>query len=176
MLLTDARRAARSSPSGALVPLDQQDLTLWDRTSITEGAALVSQARSLGNPGPYQVQAAIAALHDQAPSTDETDWAQIVELYELLQRMADSPMVRLSHAVATAMVEGAAAGLERLDALAEDPRLKGHHRLDSVRAHLLERAGEADEAVTYFRRAAERTTSLPERDYLLAQVARLTRG
>jgi predicted RNA polymerase sigma factor len=173
MLLTDARRAARTGPSGELIPLDEQDRTQWDRDAIAEGVALVTTTLSRGPMGPYRLQAAIAALHDEAASADDTDWAQILALYGLLQRMSDNPMVTLNHAIATAMVHGPAAGLERLDALAEDPRLEGHHRLDAVRAHLLERAGDREGAIAHFRRAAERTTSTAERNYLLTRAARL---
>jgi RNA polymerase sigma factor (sigma-70 family) len=173
MLLTDARRVARTGPSGELVPLDQQDRTLWDRDVIAEGVALLTATLARGAVGPYQVQAAIAAVHDEAPSTEDTDWPQILGLYGLLMRMSDNPMVALSHAIATAMVHGPAAGLERLDALAGDPRLAGHHRLDAVRAHLLERAGDRAGAIAHYRRAAERTTSTSERDYLLTHAARL---
>jgi RNA polymerase sigma factor (sigma-70 family) len=174
MLLTDARRAARTGPSGELIPLDEQDRTLWDRSAIAEGVALVTAALSRGSLGPYQVQAAIAAVHDEAASADATDWPQILGLYTRLQRMSDNPMVTLNHAIATAMVHGPAAGLERLDALADDQRLKGHHRLDAVRAHLLERAGDREGAIAHYRRAAERTTSLSERNYLLMHAARLS--
>lgn len=173
MLLTDARRAARTGPSGELIPLDQQDRTLWDQGAIAEGVALLSATLPRGAVGPYQLQAAIAAVHDEAASTEVTDWAQILELYGLLQRLSDNPMVTLNHAIATAMVHGPAAGLERLEALAEDPRLAGHHRLDAVRAHLLERAGDLKGAITHYRRAAERTTSTSERNYLLTHAARL---
>jgi predicted RNA polymerase sigma factor len=174
MLLTDARRAARTGPSGELIPLDQQDRTLWERSAIAEGVALLTATLSRGSIGPYQVQAAIAAVHDEATSAEDTDWAQILGLYGLLQRMSDNPMVTLNHAIALAMVHGPAAGLERLDALAEDPRLQGHHRLDAVRAHLLERAGDHEGAIAHYQRAAERTTSTSERDYLLMHAARLS--
>jgi len=174
MLLTDARRAARTGPAGELIPLDQQDRTLWDRGAIAEGVALVTAALSRGSIGPYQLQAAIAAVHDEAASAEDTDWAEILALYGLLQRMSDNPMVTLNHAIAMAMVHGPAAGLERLDALAEDPRLEGHHRLDAVRAHLLERTGDREGAIAHYRRAAERTTSLSERNYLLTHAARLS--
>jgi RNA polymerase sigma factor (sigma-70 family) len=173
MLLTDARRAARTGPAGELIPLDEQDRSLWDRAAIAEGVALVTATLSRGSIGPYQVQAAIAAVHDEAASTEETDWAEILGLYGLLQRMSDNPMVTLNHAIATAMVHGPAAGLERLDALASDPRMQGHHRLDAVRAHLLERAGDKQGAIAHYRRAAERTTSVAERNYLLMHAARL---
>jgi len=173
MLLTDARRAARTGPAGELVPLDQQDRSLWDRAAIEEGIALVTEALPRGAVGPYQVQAAIAAVHDEAESVEATDWPQILGLYGLLLRMSDSPMVALNHAVAIAMVHGPAAGLERLDAVAHDPRIAGHHRLDAVRAHLLERAGERDGAIAHYLRAAEKTASIAERDYLLGQAARL---
>jgi RNA polymerase sigma factor (sigma-70 family) len=174
MLLTDARRAARTGPSGELVPLDQQDRTSWDKDAIAEGVALLGRTLPRGLVGPYQVQAAIAAVHDEAATAESTDWAQILVLYDLLQRMSDNPMVTLNHAIATAMVHGPAAGLERLDALAADPRIAGHHRLDAVRAHLLERAGDRPGAIDCYRRAAERTASTSERDYLLIQAARLS--
>jgi RNA polymerase sigma factor (sigma-70 family) len=174
LLLTDARRAARSGPAGELVPLDKQDRTRWDRDAIAEGIALISATLPRGKVGPYQLQAAVAALHDEAPSTNATDWPQILALYTVLRRMSDNPMIDLNCAVATAMVEGPAAGLKRLDRVEADPRLAGHHRLDAVRAHLLERAGERQRAVALYRRAAQRTTSLAERNYLLAHAARLS--
>jgi RNA polymerase sigma factor (sigma-70 family) len=174
MLLTDARRAARTGPSGELVPLDKQDRTMWDRHAIAEGLALVNATLPRGAVGPYQVQAAIAAVHDEASSALDTDWPQILALYGLLDRMSDNPMVALNLAVAAAMVHGPAAGLERLNAVAADPRLRDHHRLDAVRAHLLERAGEREEAIEFYRRAAQRTASTSERNYLLLQAARLS--
>jgi len=174
MLLTDARRAARTGPAGELIPLDEQDRGLWDRHAIAEGVALVTAALSRGSIGEYQLQAAIAAVHDEAARVEETDWPQILALYGVLMRMSGNPMVALNHAIATAMVDGPAAGLELLEALDADERLAGHHRLDAVRAHLLERAGEREAAIAHFRRAANRTTSLPERNYLLIQAARLT--
>ncbi len=173
MVLTDARRAARTGSAGELVPLDEQDRSRWDRASIDEGVALVSAALPRGAVGPYQLQAAIAALHDEAPSAEETDWPQILALYTLLLQMSDNPMVALNHAIALAMVEGPAAGLKRLDGLAADKRLEGHHRLDAVRAHLLERAGEPERAMAHYARAAARTASVSERDYLLLRAARL---
>jgi RNA polymerase sigma factor (sigma-70 family) len=173
MLLTDARRAARTGPAGELIPLDEQDRGRWDRAAIAEGVALVTAALGRGAVGAYQLQAAIAAVHDEAPSADATDWPQILALYGLLLQMSDNPMVALNHAIALAMVRGPAAGLERLDALALDARLAEHHRLDAVRGHLLERAGDRAAAQHHYRRAADRTTSAPERDYLLMKAARL---
>jgi len=173
MLLTDARRVARTGPEGELIPLDEQDRGLWDRSAIAEGVALVTEALSLGAVGPYQVQAAIAAVHDEAKTSADTDWAEILGLYEVLQRMSDNPMVTLNYAIATAMVHGPAAGLARLDVLASDARLAGHHRLDAVRAHLLERAGDREAAIACYQRAAERTASAAERSYLLMHAARL---
>ena len=173
MLLTDARRAARTGPGGELIPLDEQDRTLWDVQAIAEGVALVSAALRRGSIGAYQLQAAIAAVHDEAVRAEDTDWPQILALYGLLQRLTDNPMVALNHAVAAAMVHGPVAGLELLKPLDDDQRLSGHHRLDAVRAHLLERAGERTAAVALYRAAAEKTTSLPERDYLLMRASRL---
>jgi predicted RNA polymerase sigma factor len=138
--------------------------------------ALITRVLPRGAVGPYQLQAAIAAVHDEAPSTDDTDWAQILGLYGLLLRISDNPMVALNHAIAMAMVHGPAAGLERLDVLAQDPRLQSHHRLDAVRAHLMERAGDREGAVAHYRRAAERTTSIAERNYLMTHAARLAEG
>jgi RNA polymerase sigma factor (sigma-70 family) len=174
MLLTDARRAARTNAEGELIPLAQQDRSLWDRQQIAEGVALLSAALPRGLVGPYQLQAAIAAVHDEAARAEDTDWPQILALYELLKRMSDNPMVALNHAIAAAMVQGPAKGLELLDALKDDARLSGQHRLDAVRAHLLERAGDRAGAVAHYRAAAGKTGSLPERDYLLAQAARLS--
>jgi RNA polymerase sigma factor (sigma-70 family) len=171
MLLTDARRAARTGPAGELIPLDEQDRALWDSALIQEGTALVWKAMAKGRVGPYQLQAAIAALHDEASSTERTDWAQIDALYGLLERMSDNPMVSLNRAVATAMVEGADAGLRVVDKLAKDERLKGHYRVHAVRAHLYERAGKHDLALQSYRLAAEGTASLPERNYLLGKAA-----
>jgi len=173
MLLTDARRAARSGPDGELIPLTTQNRELWDRSLIDEGIALVTSSLSKGAVGPYQLQAAIAALHDEAATADRTDWPQILALYGLLMRMSDNPMVSLNHAVAAAMVHGPDAGLRLVDALDIEGRLKGHHRIDAVRAHLLELAGDGEAAIRHYRRAANLTTSLPERNYLLTQAARL---
>ena len=171
MLLTDARRTARTGSHGELVPLDEQDRSRWDRAQIAEGIALVTAAFARGAVGPYQLQAAIAACHDEAASTDVTDWPQIVALYSVLLAIDDNPMVALNLAIAEAMVQGPAAGLARLDAIA--PRLPGHYRIDAVRAHLLERAGDPTGARAHYERAASRTTSLAERDYLLARASRL---
>ncbi len=165
ILLTDARRAARTGASGELIPLDEQDRTLWDQGLIAEGVALVSDALSTGSIGSYQLQAAIAAVHDEAARAGDTDWPQIVALYDLLERMSDNPMV-VSHAIASAMVHGPVVGLERLKTLDTDARMAGHYRLDAVRAHLLEMAGDGERALLHYRAAAERTASIPERNYL----------
>ena len=174
MLLTDARRAARTGPDGALVPLAEQDRGLWDRDSIEEGIALVTDALSRTRLGPYQVQAAIAAVHAEAARDEDTDWPQIVTLYELLGRISPNPVVTLNHAVAVAMVRGPRAGLDLLKTLDGDDRVARHHRLEAVRAHLLEMAGELEAARSSYRVAARRTTSLPERRYLETRAARLT--
>jgi RNA polymerase sigma factor (sigma-70 family) len=173
MLLTDARRAARSGPDGELIPLTEQDRSLWDRAVIADGIALLTAALAKGAAGPYQLQAAIAAVHDEAASAEDTDWPQILALYELLKRMSDNPMVMLNYAIAAAMVHGPAKGIELLDALDGDGRLAGHHRLDAVRAHFLEMAGDHAGAMEHYRIAADRTTSLPERNYLMMKAARL---
>ena len=173
LLLTDARRAARTGPAGELIPLDEQDRTLWDRNLIDEGVSLISSVLPRGEVGAYQLQAAIAAVHDEAPSTDDTDWPQILALYGVLRVLSGNPMAELSYAIASAMVHGPEAGLELLEELEKDERIAGHHRLDAVRAHLLERAGHPDEAINHYRRAAERTASTPERNYLLTKAARL---
>jgi RNA polymerase sigma factor (sigma-70 family) len=176
MLLTDARRRARTGPQGELIPLDEQDRGLWDRAAIAEGTALVTAALARGAVGPYQLQAAIAALHDEAPSTKATDWPQILALYGLLRRMTDNPMVALNHAVATAMVHGPAAGLALLGELEADERIARHHRLEAVRAHLHEFAGDRRAAIECYRAAAGRTASIPERNYLTTRAARLANG
>jgi predicted RNA polymerase sigma factor len=174
MLLTDARRAARTGPDGALVPLAQQDRALWDRRQIAEGTALLSAALPKGSVGPYQLQAAIAAVHDEAARVEDTDWPQILALYELLKRMSDNPIILLNHAIAAAMVHGPRKGLELVGAIESDTRLAERHRLEAVRAHLLEMAGDLDGAMRHYRTAAGKTGSLPERDYLLLQAARLS--
>ena len=173
MLLTDARRVARTGPDGELIPLTKQDRARWDASEIAEGVGLLTAALSKGSVGAYQLQAAIAAVHDEAPRAEDTDWPQILALYDLLKRMSDNPMVMLNHAIATAMVHGPSAGLELLDALDADGRLAGHHRMDAVRAHLLELAGDQAGAIEHYQAAAARTTSLPERNYLITQAARL---
>jgi len=173
MLLTDARRAARTGPRGELIPLDEQDRSRWDPVLISEGVALVSKALSSGAIGAYQLQAAIAAVHDEASSAAATDWPQILMLYGLLLRMSDSPVFALNHAVAAAMVRGPRAGLDLLAPLDRDPRIAGHYRLDAVRAHLWQMAGDAERAIACYRAAAERTASLPERDYLITKAAQL---
>jgi RNA polymerase sigma factor (sigma-70 family) len=173
MLLTDARRPARTAPDGSLVPLAEQDRDRWDRAAIAEGVALVSEALARTERfGPYQVQAAIAAVHDEARSDEETDWPQILGLYGLLRAVADGPVVMLNQAVAAAKVHGPAAGLALLDHAAEDPRLAGNHRVAAVRAHLLEEAGDPVAARSNYLEAARRTTSTPERRYLLARAER----
>jgi RNA polymerase sigma factor (sigma-70 family) len=174
MLLNEARRPARTGLDGELVPLAEQDRSRWDGALIEEGVALVSAALPQGSVGEYQLQAAIAAVHDEAPSADETDWPQILALYGLLEQMTGNPMVTLNRAVALAMVEGPTAGLALLDGL--DARLAGHHRLDSVRAHLLELHGDLVAATGLYRTAAGRTASIAEREYLLTRAARLAQG
>jgi len=174
MLLTDARRPARTRAGGELIPLAQQDRALWDKQQIAEGVALISAALPKGSVGLYQLQAAIAAVHDEAARAEDTDWPQILALYDLLRRMSANPMVALNYAVAAAMVHGPAKGLELLDELQADARLAGHHRLDAVRGHLLELTGDRKEAARHYRAAAGKTGSLPERNYLLAQAARLS--
>lgn len=171
MLLTDARRGARTGALGELIPLAQQDRTAWNRVTIAEGAALLPQAFAAGAPGMFTIQAAIAALHDEAPSVADTDWPQIVALYEVLRRLGDSPIVELNYAVAVSMVHGPEAGLAIVDRVSTD--LEGSHRVAAVRGHLLEMSGQRAAAVQAFERAAESTASLPERNYLLAKAASL---
>jgi len=154
-----------------LIPLDEQDRTLWDRRLISEGVELITGALAKAAVGPYQLQAAVAAVHDQARRAEDTDWSQILTLYGLLERMSGNPMVALNRAIAAAMVHGPAAGLTLLEDL--DSQLAGHYRLDAVRAHLFEMAGDADAAVAHYRAAAGRTTSLPEQHYLTTKAARL---
>ncbi|GAA1524266.1 sigma factor-like helix-turn-helix DNA-binding protein [Actinomadura kijaniata] len=175
MLLTDARRAARTGPDGALVPLAEQDRNRWDAAMVHEGVALVTAAMSASPLGPYQLQAAIAALHVQAPRAEDTDWEQIRVLYGILGRIAPNPMVTLNHAVAIAMTRGPRAGLELLESLDGDPRMARHHRLHAVRAHLQELAGEDAAARENYRLATRRTTSLPEQRYLRDRAGKLDR-
>jgi RNA polymerase sigma factor (sigma-70 family) len=171
MLLSEARRPARTGATGDLISLDEQDRTRWDRAMIKEGTALIDDAVTRGAIGEYQLQAAIAALHDRAPSADTTDWPQILALYGLLEQMTGNPVVSLNRAIAAAMVHGPAEGLRLLEPL--DARLPGHYRLDAVRAHLLQLAGDAQAAIRHYQAAAGRTTSLPERRYLTMRAARL---
>ncbi|MBM7438035.1 sigma-70 family RNA polymerase sigma factor [Streptomyces sp. HB132] len=171
MLLTEARSGARSGPHGELVPLDEQDRALWDGAAIGEGTALVEEALSQGPAGAYQLQAAIAALHDEAARAEDTDWPQILALYDLLVRRGPDPMAELGRAVALAMVEGPRAGLDAVTAL--EDRLAGHHRLDAVRAHLLDEAGDTGPARSAYLRAADHTLSAPEAHYLRMRAARL---
>ncbi|MCE6999175.1 sigma-70 family RNA polymerase sigma factor [Saccharothrix sp. S26] len=171
MLLTDARRPARTAPDGALVPLAEQDRSRWDKALIAEGVQLIMGALERGAIGEYQLQASIAAVHDDAARAEDTDWPQILSLYGLLERMTGNPVVSLNRAIAVAMVHGPAEGLSLIDTL--DERLPGHYRLDAVRGHLHEMAGDVPRAVAHYRAAAARTTSVPERRYLVDRAARL---
>jgi RNA polymerase sigma factor (sigma-70 family) len=173
MTLTHARRRARTGPDGELVPLDEQDRTRWDRPAIEEGVATLERALAQGSVGAYQLQAAIAALHDEAPSTEATDWPQILALYGLLERMNDNPMVTLNRAIAAAMVHGPKVGLELVAELDKDARIASHYRLEAVRGHFFQMAGDDAAAIASYRAAAGRTTSIPERNYLLLKAARL---
>ncbi len=173
MRLTDARRDARVGPHGELIPLDEQDRTRWHSEAIAEGIALVSAALRLGRIGAYQLQAAIAAIHDEAATMAETDWPQILAFYEVLADIEDNPIVLLNRAVAIAMVRGPAAGLAAIDALGSDPRIQAHHRIDAVRGHLYAMTGDAQRAAIHLQQAAARTSSMPERNYLLAKAVRL---
>ncbi len=173
MLLTDARRPARTGPDGALVPLAEQDRGLWDSAAIDEGTALISGALATARIGPYQLQAAIAAVHDEASRPGDTDWLQILGLYELLERISPGPMVVLNRIVAVAMVNGPEAGLRELAIAESDLALAGHHRLHAVRAHLLEISGDPGAAGTEYQLAARLTLSIPEQRHLRAQAARL---
>ena len=176
MLLTDARRRARTGPGGELVPLDEQDRSRWDRAEIEEGIALVTHALPRGAIGPYRLQAAIAAIHDQAPSAEATDWPQIRALYERLLALMDNPVVRLNHVVAVAMTDGAEAGLRRLEVLAAEPRLAGDRRVPAVRAHLLEMAGEPNAAREAYREAARMALGVQRQRHLNARADRLEAG
>jgi RNA polymerase sigma factor (sigma-70 family) len=176
MLLTDARRAARTDSDGLLVPLAEQDRSLWNEAAIREGVDLISKSLASAAPGSYQLQAAIAAVHDEARTAGETDWPQILVLYELLARLGSNPVVTLNHAVALGMVRGPQAGLDLLATLDGDDRMTGNHRVDAVRAHLLEMAGDLKGALGAYRAAARRTSSLPERRYLESRAERIDRA
>ncbi|MEV0495677.1 RNA polymerase sigma factor [Streptomyces atratus] len=173
MLLTDARRPARTGPDGDLVPLAEQDRTRWNRRLVAEGLDLISRTLPRGQVGPYQLQAAIAAVHDEAEHVEATDWPQILTLYDLLEHLAPNPMVTLNRAVAVAMVHGPAAGLDLLAVLESDKRTARHHRLLAARAHFLEQLGDLDAAAHAYREAARRATSTPERRHLTTRAARL---
>ena len=173
MLLTDARRPARTGPHGELVPMAEQDRSRWDAAAIAEGVALITAALPRGATGPYQLQAAIAAVHDEAPTAEATDWPQIMALYEVLLRVSENPVVSLNQAVAVAMVRGPQAGLDLLAGLASDERIASDHRLHAVRGHLLEMAGDPAAARAAYQTAAERALSLPQQRYLQARANRL---
>jgi RNA polymerase sigma factor (sigma-70 family) len=174
MLLTDARRPARTRPDGSLVPLAEQDRSQWDTQAIAEGVELITEALATTPIGPYQLQAAIAAVHDEAPQAEDTDWPQILVLYDMLHNVAPGPMVTLNRIVALAMVDGPQAGLEQLAAAEADPALAGHYRVVAVRAHLLDLAGDQRAARTHYEIAARRTLSVPEQRYLRSRAAQLT--
>jgi RNA polymerase sigma factor (sigma-70 family) len=176
MLLTEARRPARTGPDGMLIPLGEQDRSLWNRAQIDEGRELISRTLAEAVLGPYQLQAAIAAVHDEADRAEDTDWPQILVLYQLLDQAWPNPVVRLNQAIALAMVRGPQAGLDLLATLDADERMANGHRLHAVRAHLLEMAGELDAAYDAYEGAGRRATSLPERRYLEARARRLPRG
>jgi RNA polymerase sigma factor (sigma-70 family) len=173
MLLTDARRPARTGPDGSLIPMAEQDRGRWDAGQIAEGVALITGALPRGPTGPYQLQAAIAAVHDEAPDAAATDWPQIMALYELLLRISDNPVVALNHTVAVAMVRGPRPGLDRLRELEADERIAGGHQFHAVRAHLLELAGDHAAARDSYQAAARLTTNLPQQRYLNARADRL---
>lgn len=173
MLLTDARRPARLDPNGEPIPLPEQDRSRWDQGEIAEGLALLDEAIASGRVGEYQLDAAITAVHDRAPTAEATDWPQILALYELLERMTGNPIVTVNRAVATAMVRGPVVGLEVITEA--EGQLEGNHRVEAVRAHLLEQAGDIDAAAVAYRRAATLTTNLAEQRHLTRQAARLTR-
>jgi RNA polymerase sigma factor (sigma-70 family) len=174
MLLTDARRAARTTEDGSIVPLAEQRRDRWDRPRIDEGLALIARTLGTGSVGPYQLQAAIAAVHDEAPRAEETDWVQILALYDVLEEVSPGPVVTLNRAVAVAMVHGPRAGLALLGTLDSDERMAHTHRVEAVRGHLLEMAGEPAAARESYLKAARMTASLPEQRYLSLQAARLT--
>jgi predicted RNA polymerase sigma factor len=173
MLLTDARRPARTRPDGTLVPLAEQDRSTWNAESIARGVRLITETMARAPLGPFQIQAAIAAVHAEAARAEDTDWPQVAALYRVLAGIAPGPVVTLNRAVAVAMADGPQAGLDLLATLDDDERMTRQHRLDAVRAHLLEMAGQRDAALAGYQRAARRTTSIPERRYLESRVARL---
>jgi RNA polymerase sigma factor (sigma-70 family) len=173
MLLVHARHRARTGPDGALIPMAEQDRAVWDRAAIEEGVALITAALPRGPTGPYQLQAAIAAVHDEASSAETTDWAQITALYEVLLRVDDNPVVALNHAVAVSMVSGPGPGLELLRRLESDPRMAGHRRFHAVRAHLLERHGDPAAALAAYQAAARHATNAQQQRYLSQQITRL---
>jgi RNA polymerase sigma factor (sigma-70 family) len=173
MLLTDARRPARTGPGGALIPMAEQDRSLWHKDFVDEGVALITATLTKRTPGPYQLQAAIAAVHDEAPTADETDWRQIEALYTKLLEMTANPVVALNHAVAVAMARGPKAGLERLALLASDDRIADDHRFHAARAHMLDLSGSPASARVAYLAAASRTLSLPLQRYLHEKAARL---
>jgi predicted RNA polymerase sigma factor len=173
MLLIDARRAARTTPDGSLIPLADQDRTMWDQAQIAEGIELITATLPGGEVGPYQLQAAIAAVHDEAKTMADTDWPQILALYDLLGLAAPNPFTALNRTVAVAMVRGPVAGLEILATLAADKRMARHHRLLATRAHLQELSGDTETAAADYLEAARHATSAPERRYLAKQSARL---
>jgi RNA polymerase sigma factor (sigma-70 family) len=176
MILTDARRPARTGRQGELIPLAEQDRSLWDQAAIGEGIALITEMLATTPIGPYQLQAAIAAIHDEARTAEQTDWPQILALYGALDSVTDNPMVELNRAIAVAMVDGPRAGLERLDALEAGGRLEGHHRLDAVYAHILEMAGEEEAAIDRYRRAAGLAANVAEQRHLAMRAERLAAG
>jgi predicted RNA polymerase sigma factor len=175
MLLTDARRGARAGPGGELIPMAEQDRRLWNAVTIREGVELVTRALQQGQPGPYQVQAAIAAVHDEAPNAAETDWAQIVALYEVLLDAGTNPVIQLNYAVAVGMAHGPAAGLAVIDELSADARIGDDYRLYSVRGHLLELSGDLAGARDAYRAAAARAPNLSHQRYLNGRAARIAR-
>jgi predicted RNA polymerase sigma factor len=176
MLLTEARRPARTTPDGSLVPLAEQDRSLWNRNLIGEGTALVTEALAGSRLGPYQLQAAIAAVHDEAETVEDIDWVQILGLYDLLEKISPNPMVTLNRAVAVAMVDGPRSGLDLLAMLEADERMVRHHRLHAVRGHLLELVGDPTAARASYRTAARLATIVPEQRYLDARAARVIRS
>jgi RNA polymerase sigma-70 factor (ECF subfamily) len=173
MLLHDARRAARSAPDGELVLLEQQDRGLWDRAQIAEGGALVERALTSRRFGPYSLQAAIAAVHCEAPSAEATDWPQIAGLYDVLLRVSPSPVIELNRAVAIAMRDGAQAGLDLVDAILAHGNLCDYHLAHAARADLLRRLGRKDEAAGAYRRTLELVNQEPERRFVEGRLAEL---